>query len=119
MRELAALRDVDLVDEVRAAAAAVVDLARTWRGTGQPLDDADGDMLASVDAAAAVLDRLPADVALDALVDAVRPILGRWWPRHSAGANALADAVERLRGAAMHRPALARDARRLVAAGLA
>ncbi|MEV0733406.1 hypothetical protein [Polymorphospora sp. NPDC050346] len=118
VRRLAAVRDVDLVDQVRAAAAAVVELAGAWRRTGRPLGDADGDVLGLVDDVAGVLAGLPDDVDLDVVVAAVTPLLGRWWPRHCASANALADAIEDLRRAALHRPSLARHARRLVAAGL-
>ncbi|MEV0732337.1 hypothetical protein [Polymorphospora sp. NPDC050346] len=118
VRELAALSDVDLADGVRAAAAAVVELAAAWRRTGQPLGDYEGDALKTVDDVAAVLNRLPADSTLNMVVDAVTPILHRWWPRWPFDAYALAEAVERLRMAALHQPTLARNARRLVEAGL-
>ncbi|MEV0609505.1 hypothetical protein AB0I61_24350 [Polymorphospora rubra] len=41
VRKLAALNDVDLIGEIRAAAAAMVERAAAWRRTGRPMGDAD------------------------------------------------------------------------------
>jgi hypothetical protein len=118
MRALAAVTDAQLAEEIRAAAAAVLELAETWRrGEGWPHGPMDRDTYASAAAAGKALTELPADAALPAVVAAVSPILGQWWPDRPDTAAALHEAVERLRHVAMHRTSLVRDARKITSHG--
>lgn len=66
---------------------------------------------------AASLASLPVDSELRVVISAVSAVLGRWWPETPASAARVSAAVEQLRAAAMHQPALVRDARRVAAGG--
>ncbi|MFI7080923.1 hypothetical protein ACIBO1_26825 [Micromonospora sp. NPDC049903] len=112
VRKLAAVTDEQLIDEVRAATAVVVDRVEHLRRTGWPRDPVEQAASAAMkDARTALVGLSAADASLAAVVTAVRPVLGQWWPGQPAEAAAVAAAVERLRYAALHRPAQVRDAR--------
>jgi hypothetical protein len=111
VRELAAVTDEQLIDEVRAATTVVVNQVEQLRRSGWPRDSVEEAADTAVKTAQAVLVDLPANASLSAVVAAVRPLLGQWWPDRPAEAAAVAAAVERLRHAALHRPAQVRDAR--------
>jgi hypothetical protein len=114
VRELAAVTDAELVDEIRAAADLVFERAEAWRaGQGWPHTEVDRPAYAVAATARNALATLPADTPLQAVIAAVSPMLGQWWPHRPAEAAALHQAIEALRGAAMHRPGLVRDSRRL------
>lgn len=118
VRELAAVTDADLAGDVRAAAAAVVELAEAWRrGPGWPRTETDRAAYATAAAAGTAVAGLDPGAPLQAVVAAVSPILGQWWPDRPAAAEALRAAVEQLRVAAMHRPGLVRTARQLTSHG--
>jgi hypothetical protein len=113
VRELAGVTDAELAANIRAAYAAVVDRAEAWRQTGWPREHWERVAYAALVDGRDGLAKLPVDAPLPGLVQAVSPVLGQWWPHHSAEARDLAAAVERLRAAALHRPPLVRDSRRL------
>jgi hypothetical protein len=118
MRALAAVTDAQLAEEIRAAAATVLELAETWRrGEGWPHGPMDPNTYASAAAARKALTELPVDAPLPAVVDAVRLILGQWWPDRPDTAAALHEAVERLRHVAMHKTSLVRNARQITSHG--
>jgi hypothetical protein len=72
---------------------------------------------ASCRQAASSAEALPDDASLPAVVAAVGPILGQWWPDRPQTAAALHEAVERLRHVAMHQTSLVRAARRITSHG--
>lgn len=116
VRALSTVTDRELIADIRAAAAAVAEAAETWRrGRGWPRAERERAGYATVTAVGNALAELDVDALLAAVVDAVRPILGVWWPQHPTQAVALADAVERLRVVAIQRPSLVRDARYVTA----
>jgi hypothetical protein len=112
VRILAATTDVELAAGVRAAAAAVLELAAAWRHS--PVwSSAEHYRRAYATAERMRVDlaELPDTAPLRDVVAAVAPVLNGWWPTQPAAAAAVGDAVEELRRTAMHRPSLVRDAR--------
>jgi hypothetical protein len=77
----------------------------------------DRDAYATATATGKTLGELPGDAPLPAVVAAVGPILGKWWPDRPETAAALHEAVERLRDVAMHKTSLVRDARKITSHG--
>ncbi|MFC0531371.1 hypothetical protein [Phytohabitans kaempferiae] len=118
MRKLAAVTDAELAEQVRAAAAAVLELADVWRrGEGWPHGPMDRDAYATATAVGKALADLPGDAPLAAVVATTGPILGQWWPDRPEAAAALREAVERLRHVAMRKTSLGRDARKITRHG--
>lgn len=115
VRQLADTTDAELIAGIRAALAEVAELAQVWRQSPHWATAAPTERRAyeATQQARAALAELGDAASVAAAVDAVRPVLGCWWPSTPAPAGAAGEAVERLRAAAMHRPSLVRDARQL------
>jgi hypothetical protein len=115
LRELAAVPDAELVEDIHAAAAAVFAAFEVWRAGPGWSSDSLGVRLAQVvtDVRAAIA-ALPAGAGVTATVNAVRPLLGAYWPDRPAAAAATAAAVEQLRAAALHRPSGVAQARTML-----
>ncbi|MGI5243060.1 hypothetical protein [Dactylosporangium sp. CA-139066] len=117
LHELAAVTDAELVDDIHAAAAAVFDALDAWRARPAWSNDGVGTRLVQIVASTrTALAALPDGAGVTATVNAVRPLLGAYWPGRPEPAAAAAAAVERLRAAALHRPPGIVQARSMLAA---
>ena len=81
VQQLAALTDEQAAAEIRAAAAHVLADADAWRaGPRWRGIDTERDAHTTATGVAATLAELPADAGLAVLVEAVEPLLVKWWP---------------------------------------
>jgi hypothetical protein len=112
IRQLAATSDEELARGIQVAAAELV-----ARIDGCPVLVFTPAAAAAVDRVRQVAGELSNDASVRALVDAVGPVLGMWWPDHPPEVQPVRAAVEALRTAAMTRPSLVRDARWITSTG--
>jgi hypothetical protein len=120
VRELAAVTDQQLADEIRAAAAAVLARVDELTASGRwPAHAQERLTHAALRRAAEALAALPAGAPAADVQAAAAPILGEYWPDTPAMMRPAHDAIEELRRVAMHRWSLVRDARWLTAGDLA
>lgn len=109
MAEFAAVSAAEEAADIRTAVVAMLDAVDAWCVSPRWKGWAYHQKLVRLGAAVrAALDQLPADAAPGVVADTVRPLLGEVW-----GDETVEAAVDQLRGYAMHRPSLYRDARRL------
>jgi non-ribosomal peptide synthetase component F len=111
VRELAAITDDELAADVQVALAHTLEAWATWRADPAfPRDQLNRDREALVDKVAVAIRALPDDADLEALVKIARQLLNSAWGLRP-GEQPVADAVERLRHAAIHRPGLVKESR--------
>jgi hypothetical protein len=110
--KLAAVSDAELAADIRAAATDVLARVETWhRAPGWSRDYAR--QYETATRARVALANLPAGAPTTTVADAVLPVLNAWWPSTAGPAAELSAAIERLRTAAIHRPAQVAIARQL------
>ena len=118
LRELASLTPTQLAAEIRNDAAEVQLRAQAWRHSTQWRSDKHDlkaiDTIAGVIAELAGLPNPHTHHDVMRYVNAVGPILNRWWADRPGPQRDLAQAVDRLRRTAMHRVGWASDARHIL-----
>jgi hypothetical protein len=124
VRDLAAITDAQQVSEIVAAVAQALAAWRRWRADPVypppgAVDRAIQDRHErTVTAVAKAYAQLPVEADLRAAVSMARGLLGDYISDRG-GTAGFAEAVDRLRWLAIHRPRLVDDARRMVAQGMA
>jgi hypothetical protein len=112
VRDLAAVPDEQLSAEIRATAtAALARVDEVTAGGRWPAHPHERLTHTVLRRAADGLATLPADAPATDVRAAAAPILGVYWPNRPAIMRPTHDAIEELRGVAMHRWSLVRDAR--------
>jgi hypothetical protein len=120
--ELAAITDEQLAADVQVGLAHVLEAWATWRSdpmfprAGHPRASLNRDRDVLVAKVAAQIEALPDNADLDTLVNVARRLLNPAWGLGSRGEQTVAEAVERLRQAAIHRPTLVKESRAIAKA---